>query len=452
MVAEDPDRSRLRLAAAGTSWPARWTRSSRPGCAVAGRRCLDAGASTGGFTDVLLRRGAAEVVAVDVGYGQLAWRLRQDPRVRVHRPAPTSATLTPEQRLGGAGRPGRRRPVVHLAARWCCPRWSRCDRAGRRPRADGQAAVRGRPGAASARAAWSATRAAGRRRPRRSRAAAADLGLGARGGRGQPAARARGQRRVLPVAARAARRPWTRRRGRAVAAAPVGERTAVSGVGPAPAAPPGDRRVLVLAHTGREASARPPRQELPRLLTPARAAVRLLRRRRPADLARATARRGGRRRPTRTTPLDGCELVVVLGGDGTILRAAELARGSRRAAARGQPRPRRASSPRPSARTSSRRGRRGSSHRRYDRRGADDPRRRRSSRDGEVVARTWALNEASVEKAAGERMIEVVARGRRPAAVPVRLRRRRLRHADRLDRLRLLRRRARSSGRRSRRC
>lgn len=50
---------------------------------IAGVRCLDAGASTGGFTDVLLRRGAAHVVAVDVGYGQLAWRLREDPRVSV---------------------------------------------------------------------------------------------------------------------------------------------------------------------------------------------------------------------------------------------------------------------------------------------------------------------------------------------------------------------------------
>ncbi|MGF7236985.1 MAG: TlyA family RNA methyltransferase [Frankia sp.] len=50
---------------------------------VTGRRCLDAGASTGGFTDVLLRRGAREVVAVDVGYGQLLWRLQADPRVRV---------------------------------------------------------------------------------------------------------------------------------------------------------------------------------------------------------------------------------------------------------------------------------------------------------------------------------------------------------------------------------
>ena len=54
------------------------------GLEVRGRRCLDAGASTGGFTDVLLRAGADEVVAVDVGYGQLAWALRSDDRVVVH--------------------------------------------------------------------------------------------------------------------------------------------------------------------------------------------------------------------------------------------------------------------------------------------------------------------------------------------------------------------------------
>src|SRR3984957_13272545 len=50
------------------------------GLAVDNRRCLDAGASTGGFTEVLLDRGAREVVAADVGYGQLAGSLRSDPR------------------------------------------------------------------------------------------------------------------------------------------------------------------------------------------------------------------------------------------------------------------------------------------------------------------------------------------------------------------------------------
>jgi 23S rRNA (cytidine1920-2'-O)/16S rRNA (cytidine1409-2'-O)-methyltransferase len=69
------------------------------GLGVSGRRCLDAGASTGGFTDVLLRAGAAEVVAVDVGYGQLDWSLRQDPRVLVHDRQNVRA-LTPEM-IGG---------------------------------------------------------------------------------------------------------------------------------------------------------------------------------------------------------------------------------------------------------------------------------------------------------------------------------------------------------------
>jgi 23S rRNA (cytidine1920-2'-O)/16S rRNA (cytidine1409-2'-O)-methyltransferase len=54
-----------------------------PGLDVTGRTCLDAGASTGGFTDVLLRAGAAHVYAVDVGYGQIAWSLRTDERVTV---------------------------------------------------------------------------------------------------------------------------------------------------------------------------------------------------------------------------------------------------------------------------------------------------------------------------------------------------------------------------------
>ncbi len=81
VVAEHPggdyvSRGGQKLAAALDAFAAR-------GLTVAGRYCLDAGASTGGFTDVLLRRGASHVVAVDVGYGQLAWSLRQDDRVTV---------------------------------------------------------------------------------------------------------------------------------------------------------------------------------------------------------------------------------------------------------------------------------------------------------------------------------------------------------------------------------
>ncbi|WTW94194.1 TlyA family RNA methyltransferase [Streptomycetaceae bacterium NBC_01309] len=66
------------------------------GLVVEGRRCVDAGASTGGFTDVLLRAGAGHVVAVDVGYGQLAWSLRSDDRVTV-RDRTNVRELTPDQ-------------------------------------------------------------------------------------------------------------------------------------------------------------------------------------------------------------------------------------------------------------------------------------------------------------------------------------------------------------------
>jgi 23S rRNA (cytidine1920-2'-O)/16S rRNA (cytidine1409-2'-O)-methyltransferase len=65
------------------------------GIAVEGRLALDIGASTGGFTDVLLRRGAPRVVALDVGHGQLDWSLRQDPRVTVLERV-NARTLTPE--------------------------------------------------------------------------------------------------------------------------------------------------------------------------------------------------------------------------------------------------------------------------------------------------------------------------------------------------------------------
>ena len=66
------------------------------GIDVAGALVLDVGASTGGFTDVLLRRGATRVVALDVGHGQLDWRLRRDPRVVVLERI-NARTLTPDQ-------------------------------------------------------------------------------------------------------------------------------------------------------------------------------------------------------------------------------------------------------------------------------------------------------------------------------------------------------------------
>jgi 23S rRNA (cytidine1920-2'-O)/16S rRNA (cytidine1409-2'-O)-methyltransferase len=66
------------------------------GVPVAGRRALDVGASTGGFTDCLLQRGAEHVIALDVAYGELAWSLRQDPRVTVLERVNARA-ITPEE-------------------------------------------------------------------------------------------------------------------------------------------------------------------------------------------------------------------------------------------------------------------------------------------------------------------------------------------------------------------
>ena len=109
MTTEGPrwvGRAAHKLVAALDTWAA-------DGLSVTGRRCVDVGASTGGFTQVLLARGAARVVAVDVGHDQLVPEVAQDPRVD-ERSGTTVRGLT-AARPRWSCRPRRRRPVVHLA-------------------------------------------------------------------------------------------------------------------------------------------------------------------------------------------------------------------------------------------------------------------------------------------------------------------------------------------------
>ena len=87
-------RGGLKLAAALEHWQ----------IAVTGRACLDVGASTGGFTDCLLQHGAAHVTAVDTGFGQIAMKLRNDPRVRLLER--TNARLLEPGSLLATGRAG----------------------------------------------------------------------------------------------------------------------------------------------------------------------------------------------------------------------------------------------------------------------------------------------------------------------------------------------------------
>ena len=112
------------------------------GLSPSGRVCLDVGASTGGFSDVLLAHGAAKIHAVDVGHGQLAWKLRNDPRVVVHEKT-NARYLTG----GGGSRPDRGAGVrceFHRAPD-CPSRLPRPLRPGRLGRRSDQTAVRGWP-------------------------------------------------------------------------------------------------------------------------------------------------------------------------------------------------------------------------------------------------------------------------------------------------------------------
>ena len=122
---------------------------------VTGAVALDVGSSTGGFTDVLLQRGAAKVFAVDVGTNQLAWKLRQDPRVVVHEQTnaryltdaivtePVDIIVCDASFIGLA-------KVLDTALDFA--------KAGRAADRADQAAIRGGAGARSAKAAWSAIR------------------------------------------------------------------------------------------------------------------------------------------------------------------------------------------------------------------------------------------------------------------------------------------------------
>jgi 23S rRNA (cytidine1920-2'-O)/16S rRNA (cytidine1409-2'-O)-methyltransferase len=97
------------------------------GIEVDGRSCLDVGASTGGFTDCLLQRGAASVIALDVGYGQLEWRLRNNPRVRVME-RQNARELSPTDRRTSRAWP-RSTSLSSRSPRSCRPSPAACPRA-----------------------------------------------------------------------------------------------------------------------------------------------------------------------------------------------------------------------------------------------------------------------------------------------------------------------------------
>ena len=118
---------------------------------VTGAIALDVGSSTGGFTDVLLSRGAAKVYAVDVGTNQLAWKLRSDPRVIVHEQ--TNARDLTQRHHPRAGRHRRLRRQLHRPCQGA-RRSARPGEAGRQAGRAGQAAVRGGARGGRARAGW----------------------------------------------------------------------------------------------------------------------------------------------------------------------------------------------------------------------------------------------------------------------------------------------------------
>ena len=178
-------------------------RARRLGLDVAGRQALDVGASTGGFTDCLLQRGAAHVVAVDVAYGELDWRLRNDPRVTVieRRNArslrPDELPYAPDLIVVDVSFISLAKvlpAVLACAAPSASTAWRWSSRSSR------SAASR------SARAAWCGTRGAPAARCWRSAAAASGLGAAVAGYASSGLPGPEGQPRDVRVACRAARR------------------------------------------------------------------------------------------------------------------------------------------------------------------------------------------------------------------------------------------------------
>ena len=276
------------------------------GLVVEGRRALDAGASTGGFTDVLLRAGAAHVVAVDVGYGQLAWSLRSDERVTV-KDRTNVRELTLEAIDG--------EPVdlvvgdlSFIPLGLVLPALARCVK----PDADLVMMVKPQFEVGKERLGSGGVVRSPELRAETVRTVAAQAWeLGLAGRHRQPAARTVGQRRVFSVAA-----------GRCTPAGPVRGRP--SSGGGAALTQNRVRTVFLLAHTGRPAAVRSAELVVKGLLRSG-IGVRVLEYE-AADLPLPDEVQLVKE----ATPqcLDGCELLIVLGGDGTLLRGAEFARAS----------------------------------------------------------------------------------------------------------------------------
>ena len=280
------------------------------GLVVAGKRCLDAGASTGGFTDVLLRAGAAHVVAADVGYGQLAWSLQTDERVtvldRVNVRSLSPAQVAPPPDLVVAD-------LSFISLTLVLPALAGCAA----PDADFVLMVKPQFEVGKDQVGGGVVR-----DPALRAAAVAGGGRGRRGRRArrrrrhrEPAAGAVGQRGVLPVAP-----PRRGTAGRGDAARGRRGGAAVTAARRPAGAVPWPRHAAGRAHR-QAGGASGSRRVLVDKLTAAGIAVRVLEPE-AAELGCAAAAVV----PVSPAAAAGAEMVLVVGGDGTLLRAAELAR------------------------------------------------------------------------------------------------------------------------------